>query len=159
MTVNLRTAPREGFLHATASRDLQRMIIDNETVFFPSYSTRFWLCLPSLLNQNFPWKKSWKKNPATRKCYMLKAAPPSSPMSIIAQLVLISITSVHMQLKSRLRGTWQHLSSQACHSQDFLAFWPQLQHRSRSQKYLILFDSSHNDVKKHKFVQIRWKLN
>lgn len=56
-----------------------------------------------------------------RKCYMLKAAPPSSPMSITGQLVLISVTSVHMQLKSRLRGTWQRLSLQAGHSQDFLA--------------------------------------
>lgn len=64
---DLRTAPKEGFLHATASRDLQHMVIDNETLFFPSYSTQFWLCLSSLLKQNFPWKKVMKKESCNEK--------------------------------------------------------------------------------------------
>lgn len=159
MTVNLRTAPKEGFLHATASRDIQHMVIDNETLFFPSYSTHFWLCLSSLLKQNFPWKKVMKKESCNEKVLHAQSSTSLLSYEHHRQLVLISVTSVHMQLKSRLRGTWQRLSSQAGHSQDFLASWPQLQHRSRSQKYLVLFDSRHSKMKKRKFVQIRWKLN
>lgn len=85
-------------------------------------------------------QKVMKKESHTIKCYILKAATPSFPTSTPGQLVHISITSVHMQLKSRLWGTWQHLSSQACHSPNPVAFWPALQYKRRSQKCLVLFD-------------------